>query len=71
MALECTNLLVLFINLTQKIHMESLILMITCMIIIISMSQTAMDKFTALDDTTVNQESSTESAETQSFWPGY
>ena len=29
-----------------------------------------MDKFTALDDTTVNQESLTESAETHSFWPG-
>ena len=35
-----------------------------------SMSQTAMDKFTALNDTLVNQESSTESAETHSYWPG-
>ena len=45
---------------------ESLILMITGM----SMSQTAMDKFSALDDTLVNQESSTESAEIHSLWPG-
>ena len=42
---------------------------ITCMITL-SMSQTAMDKFTALNHTTVNQESSRESAETHSFWPG-
>ena len=49
----------------QSIEYYSILCMIT-----ISMSQTAMDKFTALDDTTVNQESSTESAETHSFWPG-
>ena len=46
---------------------ESLILIITCMITL-SMSQIVMDKFTALNHTTVNQESSTESAETHSFW---
>ena len=51
---------------------ESLILIIIILCkITISMSQTATDKFTALDDTIVNQESSTESAEIHSFWPGY
>ena len=40
---------------------------IICMLTIISMSCMAIDK---LDDTTVNQDSSTESAETHSFWPG-
>ena len=39
---------------------------IICMITI-NMSCMTIDK---LDDTTVNQESSTESAETHSFWPG-
>ena len=39
---------------------------IICMITI-SMSCMAIDK---LDDTTVNQEYSTESTETHSFWPG-
>ena len=40
--------------------------LIICMITI-SMSCMAIDK---LDDTTVNHESSTESTETHSFWPG-
>ena len=51
------------------VSLEDIYTMITCMITI-SMSQTAMDKFIALDDTTVNQESSIESAEIHSFWPG-
>ena len=45
--------------------------MITTCMITLSMSQTAMDKFIALNDTLINQECSTEPAETNSFCPGY